>query len=427
MTDIDSPDIILKNIKQLITMAPEGIDKSRPRCGQDMRELGIVEDGAIAVNNGRIISIGTTKKVLNEVDISNNTKVLDVSFGIVIPGFVDPHTHLIFSGTRETELTMKLEGKTYMEILQSGGGILKTVRATRNASVDDLVSEAKRRLDIMLEHGTTTVEAKSGYGLKLDSEINSLIAIKHLNEIHPVDLVPTFLGAHAIPPEFSDRPDDYIDLVISEMLPEVVNQKLAEFCDIFCEKGVFNIEQSKRLLSSAERLGLKLKLHVDEFVPLGGAELAAELNACSADHLAMSTDKGLNALAEAGVIGVLLPGTPFAIMENHYPDARKMIELKVPLALATDLNPNCLTESMQFIISLACYNMKMLPAEAITAATINAAFAVNRQDEVGSLEPSKKGDLTIFNVPNYHHIPYHFGINHVNTVLKNGEIVINRS
>jgi imidazolonepropionase len=314
-----------------------------------------------------------------------------------------------------------------MEILQSGGGIQKTVRETRDATVDTLVSEAQKRLDTMLKHGTTTVEAKSGYGLRLDAELNSLLAIKQLDKIHPIDLVPTFLGAHAIPPEYSDKAEDYIDLVISEMLPEVANQNLAEFCDIFCEQGVFNVEQSRKLLNAAIRVGLKLKLHVDEFVALGGAELAAELKACSADHLAMSSDHGLIALADAGVMGVLLPGTPFAIMEKHYPDARKMIEFKVPLALATDLNPNCFTESMQFIISLACYNMKMLPAEAITAATINAAHAVDRQDQVGSLELGKRGDLTIFDVPNYHHIPYHFGINQVKTVVKNGKIVIDRS
>lgn len=407
-------------------MAPENIDNNKPRTGKDMGKLGNITDGAVAIGNGKIICVGSTRDVLGQLDLSANTSVIDCTGKTVLPGFVDPHTHLIFSGSRESELTLKLEGKTYMDILQSGGGILKTVHATRNASLDDLLVEAKKRLDIMLEHGTTTLEAKSGYGLSEDSELRSLQAIKDLGNIHVMDIVPTFLGAHARPPELPDDPDRYIDLIISDMLPNVEQRRLAEFCDVFCEEGVFSVDQSERLLRSAKDHGLKPKLHIDEFVHLGGAKLAATLCATSADHLMMTSDDDLSAMAEAGVIGVLLPGTPFALMEKEYPNAQRMLELGVPIALATDLNPNCMTESMQFIISIACYNMKLLPAQAITAATINAAHAIDRAELVGSLEVGKQADMIILDVPNYQHIPYHFGINHVIKVIKKGKLVVDK-
>ncbi len=427
MTEIEVPELIIKNISQLITMSSAGLDNSQPRTGTELLELGIIENGAIAVIDDKIVGIDDSKRMLASFDISKDTVVISANNKTVLPGFIDPHTHLIFSGTRETELALKLEGKTYMEILHSGGGILKTVRETRAASLENLVQQANKRLNIMLAHGTTTIEAKSGYGLDLDAELKSLEAIKKLNETHPIDIVPTFLGAHAVPPEFKNDPDGYIDTVIQEMLPAVISKRLAIFCDVFCEEGVFDITQSERLLKVARQLGYKLKLHVDEFVPIGGAELAAKLGAVSADHLAMSTDTGLKALGVSGVVGTLLPGTPFAIMEKHYPAARKMVKLGVPIALATDLNPNCFTESMQFIISLACYNMKMLPAEAITAATINAAHAIGAAKDIGSLEIGKKADIVIFDVPNYHHIPYHFGINQVEKVIKNGKLVVDRA
>jgi imidazolonepropionase len=427
MTEITPAEVIIKNIAELLTMAPENIDNTKPRRGNAIRILGDISDGAIAIAQDKIISVGSTGEVLSETEVTSNTKVINGENKTVLPGFVDPHTHLIFSGTREHELTLKLEGKTYMEILKSGGGILKTVRATRDASVAELVKLAKKRLDIMLTYGTTTVEAKSGYGLAVDAELNSLRAIKELQKTHTIELVPTFLGAHAIPPEFSNNPDNYIELIIDEMLPKVKSEGLAEFCDVFCEDGVFSVEQSKRVLSKGKELGLKSKLHIDEFVRLGGAELAAELKATSAEHLMVSSEDGISAMAAAGVIGVLLPGTPFAVMEKKYPNARKMIELGLPIALATDLNPNCLTESMQLIISLACYNMKLLPAEALTAATINAAHAVDRAGTVGSLEVGKQADIIILDVPNHHHIPYHFGINHVEKVFKKGKMIIDRT
>ncbi len=427
MPELPTPDLIIKDISQLLTMAPEGVDNTKPRRGAILRELGIIKNGAIAIANDKIIAVGSTKEIFSWLDTGPKTKVISGENKTVMPGFVDPHTHLIFSGTRENELSLKLEGKSYMEILQSGGGILKTVRETRQASVDELVNQAKKRLDIMLEYGTTTVEAKSGYGLSVEAEINSLKVIDKLQSLHFIDLVPTFLGAHAIPPEYKENPREYIDLIITNMLPKVASQGLAEFCDVFCEDGVFNLDQSRKLLKRAKELGLKLKLHIDEFVRLGGAELAAELNATSAEHLMVSSDEGISAMAEAGVIGVLLPGTPFAVMEKNYPNARKMIELGLPIALATDLNPNCLTESMQFIISLACYNMRLLPAEALVAATINAAHAIDRATCVGSLETGKQADIIILDVPNYHHIPYHFGINHIEKVFKNGNIVVDRT
>lgn len=426
MSESERVDIIIKNISELITSAHEDVDNSKPRTGEDLRKLGMINNGAVAISGKKIISVGTTKEILSQFDEKPDMTIINGRGRTVLPGFVDPHTHLIFAGTRETELTLKLEGKTYMDILKSGGGILKTVRETRLASIDKLVDEAKKRLNIMLEYGTTTVEAKSGYGLNEDAEINSLVAIKNLNNIHPMDIIPTFLGAHAIPPEFSNDPDKYIDMIISNILPKVRDLGLAEFCDVFCEEGVFNIEQSRKLLNCAKENGMKLKLHVDEFISLGGAKLAAELGAISAEHLMVSTDEDLLAMAESDVIGVLLPGTPYAVMEKHYPRARKMVELGVPIALATDLNPNCLTESMQFIISLACYNMKLLHAEAITAATINAAHAINRADDIGSLEVGKFADIILLDVPNHHHIPYHFGINHVESVIKKGKIVIDR-
>jgi imidazolonepropionase len=424
MPEIKSAELVIKNISELVTLSEPGLDNSKPRRGVDMRRLGIINDGALAIAQDKLIAIGTTPEIIGELEITPKTKVIDGTGKTVLPGFVDPHTHLIFSGTREHELTLKLEGKTYMEILQSGGGILNTVRATRSASLDELVGQAKLRLDTMLKYGTTTVEAKSGYGLNVEAELKSLDAIKLLQNSHHVDLVPTFLGAHAIPPEFKDYPEKYIELIITEMLPRVKENNLAEFCDVFCEDGVFDVNHSKNLLINAKSFGLRPKLHIDEFVRLGGAELAAELGATSAEHLMVSSEDGIKAMAEAGVIGVLLPGTPFAVMEKNYADAKKMIELNLPIALATDLNPNCLTESMQFIISLACYNMKLLPSEAITAATINAAHAINRSDTVGSLEVGKQADVIILDVPNHQHIPYHFGINHVESVIKSGKVVI---
>jgi imidazolonepropionase len=311
-----------------------------------------------------------------------------------------------------------------MEILDAGGGILKTVRDTRKASVEKLVENGTETLNIMLEHGTTTVEAKSGYGLTTKDELKMLEAIQRLNQMHTVDLIPTFLGAHAIPPEFSNNPEDYVRLVIDEMLPKVAEKGAAEFCDVFCERGVFNLDQSRRILSAGKKLGLRPKLHADEMSPLGGAELAASLGAISADHALFSSDEGIKAMAERGVVVTLLPAAAFSLMDGSYADARTMIRLGAPIALATDFNPNCWVENQQVIIALACHFMKLTPAEAITAATINAAHAIARAQEIGSLEIGKKADVIVLNVPSHRFLGYRFGANLVDKVIKKGRLVI---
>ncbi|MCK5037560.1 MAG: imidazolonepropionase [Thermoplasmata archaeon] len=408
-----SADLILKNANQVITLAGTS---DRPLKGIDTNTLNIIEGGDVAVKDGLILEVGKDLQI-------GSDKVIDCTGKTVMPGFVDPHTHLIFAGSRENELGMKLEGKTYLEILAAGGGIQRSMGATRKADKAQLMTEAKKRLDTMLLFGTTTVEAKSGYGLNRDHEIKILEVIQALDETHPIDLIPTFMGAHSIPPEHKGNPDGFIDLMIS-MLPGISEMKLAEFCDIFCEKNVFTREQSERLLRAAQEHGLGAKIHADEIENLGGSDLAAEIGAISAEHLAVTNDMQMKKMGDAGVIGVLLPGTPYALMEEHYPRARAMIENGMALALATDLNPNCWTESMQFIISLACYNLKMTPEEAVVGATINAAHAINRSRVVGSIEAGKQADIIVLDIPNYEHLPYHFGVNHVETVIKKGDIVV---
>lgn len=414
-------DIVIENISELVSLSG---DNSKPRTGGAMRELGIIPAGSVAISKGRIIALGRSSEVKDSVEMTSETTIIDGGGKTVIPGFVDPHTHLVFAGSRENELEMKLAGKSYLEILDSGGGILSTVRKTRAASRNSLLCEAKSRLDRMLAYGTTTVEAKSGYGLDMVTELKCLDVIGTLNSEHVMDVVPTYLGAHAIPPEFTDNPHDYVDMVVNEVIPRVSEHKSAQFCDVFCEKGVFSVEQSRRILEAGKANGLRPKIHADEIVQLGGTELAAFVGAISASHLVRASYEGILALAREGVVGVLVPGTPFALMEKDYPKARLMIDSGVPLALATDLNPNCWTESIQFIIALACYNMQMLPSEAITASTINAAHAIGRAHEVGSLEVGKKADVVILDCENHMHIPYRFGGNLVETVIKNGVIVV---
>jgi imidazolonepropionase len=337
----------------------------------------------------------------------------------VMPGFVDPHTHVVFAGSREFELDLKLAGIPYMEILKRGGGIFYTVNETRKASLTQLFQQSKKRLDTMLSYGTTTCEAKTGYGLDVETEIKMLKVQKKLQEGHPMDLVSTFLGAHAIPKD--QQANEYIRTVITEMLPKT--KGLARFCDVFCEKGVFTVAQSRKILEAGKQYGLIPKIHADEIVDTGGASLAAEVGAISADHLLMSSETGLRAMAQNGVIGVLLPGTPFCLMMQRYAPARQIIECGVPVALATDLNPNCWTESMQLMIQLACLKMQMTAAEAVTAATFNAACAIGVQDRVGSLEVGKQADCIILDCPNHQFLPYHFGVNLVKTVVKKGRVL----
>jgi imidazolonepropionase len=412
-------DLLIRNASELLTIKGE----KRARTEWGMNELGIIKGGSIAVSGDKIYAVGTDEEIEWIVDISPDTKVIHAEGKTVMPGFVDPHTHIIFHGSREDELHMKLEGKTYLEILSIGGGIHRTVRDTRRASNKELHDAANKVLNRMLSFGTTTVEAKSGYGLDTETEIRSLEVIKKLNNEHLVDLVPTFLGAHAIPHEYKFKGDRYVDRIIEDMLPKVGEKKLAEFCDVFCEQDVFSVDQARRILLAGKEHGLTPKIHADEIVRLGGTELACEVGAISASHLMKSSDIGIMDMALKGVIGVLLPGTIFALMQKEYPRARAMIDSGVPIALATDFNANCWTESMQFVISLACHQMGMLPSEAIVASTINAAYGINRGDDIGSLEVGKKADIIILDCPNHLHIPYRFGGNLVESVIKGGKVV----
>lgn len=402
-------DTVIKNAGEVVTL--EG--PKRARCGEEMSDIAVKTGVDIGINRGIIAAV--------EPDLDGDT-IIDAEGGVVMPGFVDPHTHLIYSGSRENELAMKLQGLSYLEILERGGGILSTVRKTREASKEVLIAEAKRRVKTMLAFGTTTAEAKSGYGLDLDTEIKSLETIDSLNKETDIDLVPTFLGAHALPPEF-DSPSKYIDFVINSVLPVVKERGLARFVDIFCERNVFDIEDSRRLLTAAKEMGFGLKIHADEIENLGGAALAAELGAISAEHLVKTTEMEMEMMAASGTIGVLLPGTPYSLMERDYANARKMIEKGMAVAIATDLNPNCWTESMQFIASLSSYMMKMTPEEAITASTINAAYAIGLGDEIGSIEVGKRADIIVLDAKDHRCLPYHFGVNLVKKVVKGGVVV----
>ncbi len=421
-------DLLIHSAAQLLTIASEG-----PKRGAAMEELGIIEDGAVAVKDGLIALVGPTAEVREQV---TPTDEIDAAGKVVMPGFVDPHTHLVFAGDRAGEFEQRVKGATYLEIMAAGGGIMSTVRASRAASVEQLVEESQARLDRMLANGTTTAEAKTGYGLDVENELKMLEAIRHLDAEHPVDLVPTFLGAHAIPTEYLGRADEYVDLVVEEMLPmvksQISNPESRIFCDVFCDEGAFTLEQSRRVLEAAvssydvtaQALGFGLKIHADEFRPLGGTRLAVGLGAVSADHLVCTPDDEIELLAGSDTIAVALPGTPFGLGHHEYTPARRIIDAGGALALATDLNPGtCWCESMQFIIALACRFMKMPPAEAIVAATINAAHAVGLGHRVGSLEVGKKADILVLDVPDYRHLAYRFGVNLVDRVIKSGELV----
>ena len=404
---METVDTLIKNASELITL--EGI--SSPRIGDKMSDLSIIKDGSVAIKDGIIFDVGKNLSYKAK-------KTIDAKNKVVMPGFVDPHTHLVFSGSREFELDMKLNGFSYMDILNKGGGIFYTVTKTRNALVNSLIEQSERRLDNMLRYGTTTCEAKSGYGLDIKTELKILQVTEMLNKTHQMDIVPTFLGAHAIPEEM--KADDYVSEIINNMMPEIKNK--AKFCDVFCEKGVFTVDQSKKILEAGKKYGMIPKIHADEIVDTCGAKLAADIGAISADHLLNSSVDGLKQMAKKNVIGVLLPGTPFSLMQNKYANARQMIGLGIPVSLATDLNPNCYTENMQFIIQLACLNMRMTPAEAITASTYNAACAIGMQEKIGSIEKDKQADIIILDCPSYKFIVYHFGINLVETTIKKGII-----
>ncbi|MGG3470590.1 imidazolonepropionase [Neobacillus pocheonensis] len=414
--------IFIRNASQLVTL--QGSSKA-PLVKGAMSELNIIENGSVWIEDGMIQSVGTDKELAVKYGARiAEAEVVDASGKLVTPGLVDPHTHVVFAGSRENEFNMRLQGATYMEIMNAGGGIHATTRATQAASHEQLFSESYERLNVFLRHGVTTVEAKSGYGMEWATELKQLEVAKDLNEKHVIDVVSTFMGAHAVPKEYKENPDAFVDLLIDEMIPKVAELGLAEFNDVFCEHGVFTPEQSRRILEAGKRHGLLAKIHADEIEPYEGAELAAEVGAVSADHLLKASEKGMKAMAEKGVVGVLLPGTAYFLMAESA-NGRKMIDLGVPVALSTDCNPGSSpTVSLPFIMSLGCLKMGMTPAEVITATTINAAHAINRAGEIGSLEVGKKGDLTIFNVPNYMKLQYSYGVNHVDTVVKNGSVVV---
>ena len=411
-------DLMIIRANEIVTL--RGFTE-KPAIGGDMRNIGVISSGAVAIQDGKIIEVGKSEVI--EKKYTADT-VIDARGKIVLPGFIDAHTHLVFSGSREEELTMKLEGYTYLEILKRGGGILKTVNATRSASIDHLVREGKERLDIMLRHGVTTIEGKTGYGLDVENEIKMLEAYRRLQEEHVVDVIPTLLAAHAIPPEYKGDPDGYVKLIIEELIPKVSAKRLAKFNDVFVEKGVFNYKQGKKILLFGREMGLIPKVHADEINYMGGAELAYEVNAISADHLARASKEGLRLMASKGIIGVLLPAAPMVLRDYTFPDVQLMKKLGVPIAIASDFNPNCWVENIQVPMFLATYFLGLTPAEVITAVTINAAHAIGVAKEKGSIEPGKDADLVILGVPSHKWINYRFGINLVDIVIKKGKIVV---
>lgn len=407
------------NCSQVVTLA----GARRPRTGGDLRQLAIVEDGALFVRGDRIEAVGRRREIESLID--SDSEVIDAGHRIVLPGFVDAHTHPVFAGNRANEFEQRTAGATYREIAAAGGGIRATVRSTRNASQADLVKAGKRYAERFLRCGTTTVEAKSGYGLTLEDELKILRAIKQLNEETPLNYVPTFLGAHDIPSEYKSRQQMYVNLVINEMLPRISEEKLAEYCDVFCDEGVFSTDESWQILSAARCHGLGLRVHADQLSLSGGARLAAELNAATADHLEHTDATGIAALKAAKVQPVLLPGSVYALGSNRYPATREMIDAGLAVVLATDFNPGSSpTPSMTMVLSIACTQMKMTPAETITAATINAAHSLGRGDEIGSLEKGKQADFVIHDASDYRELPYWFGIEHPWRVYVSGKLAL---
>lgn len=411
-------DLIIKNIGKLVTMEGSFL----PKTGKEMNELTILENAYIAVVEGKVFKVGTGEDY--KALVGENTIIDDASGMLVTPGLVDSHTHLVHGGSRENEFSKKLNGVPYIQILQEGGGILSTVNSTKKATFDELYKKAKKSLDRMLEFGVTTVEEKSGYGLELETEVKQLQVAHKLDKDHPVDLVHTFLGAHAVPVEYKSNSEAYIKLLVEEIMPKVKELDLAEFCDVFCEEGVFSVEESNYILSKAKEMGYKLKIHADEIVPIGGAELAAKLGCISADHLMAASEQGLKDMAQKGVIANILPGTSFNLNKPSA-DGRKMIDLNVPISLSSDYNPgSCPSENLQLVMQLGCLNLKMTPNEVLTAVTINAAHCVDRATEIGSIEVGKKADIAVFDAPNVEYLMYHFGINHIDRVYKEGRLVV---
>lgn len=411
-------DLVIKNIGKLATMRSE----KNPKVREQMNEIEILENAYVAIGDGKFVDIGqgeSYKKIINQ-----NSKIDDADGLLVTPGLIDAHTHLVHGGSRENEFSKKISGVPYIDILKQDGGILSTVKSTRESTFEELYHKARKSLDRMLELGVTTIESKSGYGLDMDTEIKQLQVSHKLSKDHPIDLVHTFLGAHAIPVEYKDNSEKYIDILVNEIMPKVRELGLAEFCDVFCEEGVFSITESELILSKAKEIGYKLKIHADEIESLGGAELSARLNCISSDHLMAASEEGIKMMAKNNVIANLLPATSFNLNKS-YANARKMIDLGVPIALSSDYNPgSCPSENLQFVMQLGCIGLKMTPYEVLNAVTINAAYAIDRQDEIGSIEVGKKADLVVFDAPNIEYLMYHFGVNHANKVYKDGILVV---
>ncbi|MCM3601611.1 imidazolonepropionase [Robertmurraya korlensis] len=406
-------DLLLFNIGQLLLPA----SSSHPLKGEEMKHLHVIEKAALAVKDGRVAWIGQTVKGERLEALS----YLDVQGKVISPGLVDPHTHFVFAGSREHELALKQAGVPYLDILASGGGILSTVKSTKNSSEDELLTKSSFHLERMISYGVTTVEGKSGYGLDRETELKQLRVMKKLQEKYPIQMVSTFLGPHAIPPAFKGESDQFLEEMIS-LLKEIKEQSLAEYVDIFCETGVFTVEQSKRFLEAGKKLGFGMKIHADEIDPLGGTELAVTLGATSADHLVAASEEGIKQLSTSNTVAVLLPGTTFYLGKEHYAKARKMIDGGAAVALATDFNPgSCVTENLQMIMSLAALKLNMSAEEIWNAVTINAAIAIGKEDVAGTLRIGAQADFVIWDIPNYQYLPYHFGVNHANSVFVAGK------
>ena len=411
-------DLIIHNAAELLTLSSSFGDETG---------LGMVRNGSVAIKGGKLCWAGQAEELSARFTLSPGGRAIDATGKVVMPGLIDSHTHLVFAGSREREFEERIQGLGYLEIAARGGGILSTVDATREASFDHLFFLGITRLDRMLAKGVTTVEAKSGYGLSLNDELKVLRVMKALHDHHPIDIVPTFLGAHTLPREFRGARRQYVDLVIQEMIPRVAEESLAEFCDVFCEETAFGLEESRIILEAGKRYGLRPKIHADQLSPGRGAELASEVGAVSADHLEHISAEGIRQMADKKVAAVLLPGASFFLSLKRTPPVREMIENGVAVSLATDLNPGTsMTESLPLMLTMGCTQFKMTPSEAIRSATIHAAKSMARENEVGTLEAGKKADLVVFDIPNYRYLPYHFGVDHAEWVIKSGEVVFHR-
>ena len=415
--------MLIHNASQLLTISKE------PQRGLDLGELGIIENGAVLIEEQTIAAIGPSKEMCQ---VYGDHQQLDAGGRVMLPGFVDPHTHLVWAGDRALEFEMRLQGKTYLEIMAAGGGINATVYQTRQADLSQLVKEGRKRIQVMFNHGTTTAEVKTGYGLDTQTELKLLKTILELDHESPVDLVPTFLGAHALPPEYKEDPKGYTDYVCNQMLPALLEwwhdefdqeSQTYPFVDVFCETGAFSLQQSRQILETAKGLGFPLKIHADEFDNLGGAALATELGAVSADHLVVTSSGDIKTLGASDTVAVSLPCTPFGLAEGQYTPAKEFLDANAILAIATDLNPGTAwCENMQFAIALGCRYLKLTPAQAIVAATLNAAAAIGLADKIGSIQPGKQADLVILDVSDYRQLGYRFGTNLVWMVVKSGRI-----